>query len=110
MQSIVRLMETALPCRVRARGHPLGEECAVYNFNTTFFNGSRREARLQVRIAAKTMERGLALEPLLDAALVHRGEEPLTGSCTACERNGGGWMEDGDWHIRIAYYDMVFRQ
>ena len=110
MQSIIELMDAALPCPVYARGHPLGEECALYNFNTTQFNGSKREARMQVKIAARTMARVLELERLLDAALVPKGEEPLTATCTACARNGGGWLEDGDWHIRIAYYDMVFRE
>ena len=35
LQSIIELMDAALPCPVYARGHPLGEECALYNFNTT---------------------------------------------------------------------------
>ena len=110
MQTIVRLMEAALPCKVRANGEAKGEECAVYTFNTTLYTGARREARMKVQIAARTMARGIALEEMLDRALVPVGELPVTGTCTACQRNGGGWLVDGDWHIRIAYYDMIFRR
>ncbi len=109
MQSVVEIMERELPCPVYARGHRLGEECAVYSFNTTMYNAARREARMQVKIAAASMLRGLELERALDEALVTKGDAPLTASCLSCQRNGGGWLEDGDFHIRIAYYDLVFR-
>ena len=110
METIVRLMDAALPCKVRANGEAKGEECAVYTFNTTYYNGARREARMKVQIAARTMARGIELEEALDRALVKAGELPLTETCVYCQRNGGGWLADGDWHIRIAYYDMIFRR
>lgn len=109
MQSVIRLMTDALPCRVRANTGKLGEEVAEYGFNTTIFTGSRREARMKVQICARTMARGIELENLLDAALVKPGDLPLTPTCVSCQRNGGGWLVDGDWHIRIAYYDLVLR-
>lgn len=109
MQSIVSLMTAALPCRVRANTGNLGEEVAEYAFNTSLYNGARREARMKVQICARTMARGLALEKLLDEALVKAGDLPLTPTCVSCQRNGGGWLVDGDWHIRIAYFDLVFR-
>lgn len=115
MESVVNLMETVLDaagCRLYARGAdlPSGDQSrAVYNFNTTFFNGARREARLKVNIWAKTMLSGLTLERILDEALVRPGERALTDTCVSCVRNGGGWLEDGDWHIRIAYYDLILR-
>ena len=109
MQSVIAVMRAALPCAVRANTGKLGEEVCEYAFNTTLYNGARREARMKVQIAARTMARGLALEGLLDEALVTRGDAPLTGTCLSCRRNGGGWLVDGDWHIRIAYYDLVLR-
>lgn len=109
MQTIVDIMATALPCKVRANTGRLGEEVAEYVFNTTAYTGARREVRMKVQICARTMTRGLELERLLDEALVKVGERPLTATCVSCTRNGGGWLVDGDWHIRIAYYDMVFR-
>lgn len=109
MQSIVDIMATALPCPVRANTGRLGAEVAEYAFNTTLYNGARREARMKVQICARTMARGLQLEKLLDEALVKQGDRPLTPTCVSCQRNGGGWLVDGDWHIRIAYYDLILR-
>lgn len=110
MQTIVDIMATALPCPVRANTGRMGAEVAEYVFNTTLYDGSHREARMKVQICARTMARGLELEQLLDRALVKTGELPLTSTCVSCQRNGGGWLVDGDWHIRIAYYDFVFRK
>ena len=109
MESVIAIMDEALPCPVRARGADKGAECAVYNFNTTVYNGARREARMKVQLYAKSMLRGLELEKQLDEALVTVSERPLTATVTRCERNGGGWLEDGDWHVRIAYYDLTMR-
>lgn len=114
MQSIVNLMDAALsaldpPVPLVANRGDWGGECVEYTFNTTFYNGARREARMKLHIVAGTMERGLLIEQMLDELLVRKDETPLTDTVTACERNGGGWLEDGDWHIRIAYYDMVIR-
>lgn len=113
MESVVALMADALEaagCTLYARGADKGQtERATYNFNTTTYNGSRREVRLKVQIYAAMMTRGLELEKILDEALVKTGERSLTPTVTACARNGGGWLEDGDGHIRIAYYDLVLR-
>lgn len=109
MQSIVDLMAAALPCPLYARGADKAGERVVYNFNTTTYNGSRREARMKLHIYAPTMTRGLELEQILDETLVKKGERSLTPTVTSCARNGGGWLEDGDGQIRIAYYDLVLR-
>lgn len=113
MQSVVDLMEQALAaegCPLYARGaDKRSGERVVYNFNTTLYNGSRREVRMKLHIYAPTMMRGVALEALLDETLVQKGERSLTPTVTACARNGGGWLEDGDGQIRIAYYDLVLR-
>ena len=109
MQSIVSMMAAALPCPLRANAGKYDEECVEYGFNTTLYNGARYEVRMKLHIVARTMARGLELETLLDRLLVRRDETPLTETVTACARNGGGWLVDGGWHIRIAYYDMVIR-
>lgn len=109
MQSIIALIQSALPCPVAANRTRNTGECCVYDFYYTSYNGSRREARLKASIFAADMERGLELEGMLDSALVKRGEEPLTATVTSCTRNGGGWLTDGDRHIRIVYYDIVMR-
>lgn len=109
MQSIIDLMAEALPCPLLANRAKYGGECVEYTFNTTYFNGSRREVRMKLHIAAATMARGLELEQLLDQLLVPKGERALTSTVTRCVRNGGGWLVDNDMHIRIAYYDLTIR-
>lgn len=110
MEQIVALMERTLaPVPVRATRARKSGACCVYLFNTTLYNGSRREARMKVQIYAPTMREGLALEEALDRALVPVGDAGPTPLCTGCQRNGGGWLEEENGHIRIAYYDMVFR-
>lgn len=113
MESVVALMAEALEaehCPLYARGaDKTGGERVIYNFNTTAWNGSRRDVRMKLHIYAPTMTRGLELETLLDRALVQKGERSLTPTAVSCERNGGGWLEDGDGQIRIAYYDLVLR-
>jgi len=110
MESVIRIMEAALPCPLYARGADKGGERAVYNYNTTTYNAARRETRMKVNIYAATMARAIELERLLDQALVTKSETPLTATVTRCERNGGGYLEDGDGHVRIAYYDFTLRR
>ncbi len=114
MQSVINLIDAALsaltpPVKLTANRGEYGGECVEYTFNTTYYNGARRETRMKLYIAAATMARGLELETMLDELLVRRSEAALTDTVTSCERNGGGWLIDGDWHIRIAYYDMTIR-
>lgn len=109
MNSVISIMEAALPCPVYAnRTRNLGE-CCIYDFNTTSWNGSRRVVRMKTYIYAETMERGLELQDMLDRALVPVGDNHLSTTATGCVRNGGGWLNDGDRHIRIAYYDITLR-
>lgn len=110
MNTVISIMQSALPCPVRAnRTRNLGE-CCVYDFNTTSWNGSRRVVRMKTYIYADTMERGLELQAMLDKALVPIGDNHLSRTVTDCVRNGGGWLNDGDRHIRIAYYDITSRE
>lgn len=109
MNSVIAKMKDALPCPVYAnRTRDLGE-CCVYDYNTTGWNGSRRVVRMKTHIYAETMERGLELQEMLDRAIVPIGDKRLSRTATACERNGGGWLNDGDRHVRIAYYDITLR-
>ena len=110
MNSVITIMQSALPCPVRAnRTRNLGE-CCVYDWNTTSFNGTRRTVRMKTYIYADTMERGIELQNLLDRALVPIGDNHLSRTATNCARNGGGWLMDGDRHVRIAYYDITLRE
>ncbi len=109
MKTIIKLIRDALPCPLYANRTENMGECCVYDFYITSFNGTRRVARLKTTIFAATMERGVELEDMLDRALVPPGELPLTETVTGCTRNGGGWLTDGDRHIRIAYYDITMR-
>lgn len=112
MDNIVTLMAEALEpleCPLYANEAKKAGECVVYTFNTTYYNAARRETRMKLHIAADTMKRSLELEEALDRALVPMGEGPVTQGVTSSVRNGGGWLIDGDMHIRIAYYDFVLR-
>lgn len=114
MISVIALMAEALAAmepavELVANEGEYGGECVEYTFNTTAYNGARREARMKLNIVAASMARGLEIETMLDRLLVRPRERALTPTCVSCARNGGGWLPDGDWHIRIAYYDLVFR-
>lgn len=109
MNTVISIMKSALPCPVYVnRTRNLGE-CCVYDYNTTSWNGSRRVVRMKTYIYAASMERGLELQDMLDKALVPIGDNHLSHTATSCVRNGGGWLMDGDRHIRIAYYDITLR-
>jgi hypothetical protein len=110
MKSLVEIIEKAMPCPVYANETTDRGECMVYDMYTTTFDAAKRNIRMKVNIYAATMERGVELENILDEALVQRGESPLTETVTGCARNGGGWLKDGDRHVRIAYYDIVLRR
>ena len=109
MKSIVAKIKSALPCPVYANEADIAGECAVYDFNTTTFNGTKRMTRMKVHLFSQSMERGIELETILDDAIVSIGEKPFSQTVTSCARNGGGWLRDGDRHVRIAYYDIVLR-
>lgn len=112
MQELIGRLETALAalgCPLYANTTDSLGECAVYKFHTATNNGSRKEINLQLYIRAESMARGLLLEEAADRAVVPLGERPVTSEVTGAARNGGGNMEDGDRHIRIAYYNVVAR-
>ena len=109
MLAMIDRLANALPCPLVAREAQLTGEGAVYNFNTTFFNGARRTARMKLNVYAKTMARAIEIEDAADAAMCTLSETPIATGCTACVRNGGGWYEDGEWQVRVAYYDLTLR-
>lgn len=110
MQSIIAVLAEALPCDLRANRADLRGEGAVYTLHTTYYNAARREARLKVSFYALTMARAIELETAADEAIVRLAESGLTPTVTRCVRNGGGYLDDGDWHVRIAYYDITIRR
>ena len=59
--------------------------------------------------ASATLKTGLLTYDAASLSRVRSVGTLTTPSVTAGERNGGGWLIDGDWHIRIAYYDFVIR-
>ena len=112
MQELIDRLEAALAalgCPLYANHTDNLGECAVYKFYTAADNGSRKEISLQLYVRAESMARGLLLEEAADRAVVPLGERPVTSGVTGAARNGGGSMEDGDRHIRIAYYNIVTR-
>lgn len=109
MKSLIDIMRRALPCPLDANRTSDFGECATYDFNTTTYNGSMRRVRMKTQIFAATMERGLEIQNILDSAIVTMGDDGLTETITGCARNGGGWLNDGDRHVRIAYYDITMR-
>lgn len=109
MKSLIAIMRNALSCPLVANEGVNLEEGAAYTFNTTSYNGARRELRMKVSLWAGSMARALELEEALDLALVRKDETPLTETVVSCVRNGGGYLTDGDRHVRIAYYDIVTR-
>lgn len=110
MKSFLKKMREALPCPLIANRTDYGGECVIYDVNTIRYDGIKRLARVKATIVADTMERGLELEGMLDAALTTLGDCPLTETVTESVRNGGGWLEDGDRHIRIAYYEIIIKR
>lgn len=110
MKSFIDKMRAALkPVPLLANHTGYGGECVIYDVNTIAYDKAKRTARVKATIVTDTMERGLELEGKLDEALVTLGDEALTNTVTTCARNGGGWLNDGDRHIRIAYYEVVIR-
>lgn len=108
MEEILSLMEAALgDCPLVANVTESLSECATYDQYTTAYDGIKRLVTMKVRIFAATMARALELELALDHALVTPGDLPRTASLLNCRRNGGGWINDGDLHCRIAYYELL---
>ena len=102
-------VEAALGCPLDANVTSERGECATYDVTTTAYDGIKRNVTLKVRIYAMTMKRALELETALDRALVTPGDAPLTPTVPSCRRNGGGWINDGNRHCRIAYYELVIK-
>lgn len=110
MDEILDRMEAALgECPLVANVTESLAECATYDQYTTAYDGIKRAVTMKVRIFAATMARALELESALDHALVTPGDLPLTNTCLRCRRNGGGWINDGDRHCRIAYYELLIK-
>ena len=102
-------MESALECSLSANRDTSLKECAVYDFYTTSWDGIKRGIMLKVSIFAQSMQRALQLQNGLERALVTVGDRPLTQTALSCRQNGGGWLEDGDRHCRIAYFELVIK-
>lgn len=102
-------MESALECSLSANRDTNLKECAVYDFYTTSWDGIKRGIMLKVSIFAQSMQRALQLQNSLERALVTMGDRPLTQTALSCRQNGGGWLEDGDRHCRIAYFELVIK-
>lgn len=110
MKSFIAKMRAALaPVPLLANHTGYGGECVIYDVTTLSYDKLKRTVRVKATIVADTDKRALELEGKLDEALVTLGDNPLTDTVTASERNGGGWVADGDRHIRIAYYEIVIR-
>lgn len=110
MKSFIAAMRKCIqPIPLIANRTGYSGECVLYDVNTLSYDKAKRTARIKATIVADSMARALEIENKLDSALVTLGDVPLTDTVTASIRSGGGWMQDGDRHIRIAYYEIVIR-
>lgn len=108
MEELVRLIREALgECPLVANVTWDMEECATYDVTTIGYDGIKRTVSLKVRIFTETLLRGLELEDALDRTLVHPDDRRRSETILRCARNGGGWINDGDRHCRIAYYEVL---
>ena len=110
MKSLIKLMRTAIaPIPLDANKTEHLSDVVVYDLTTLSYDKLKRSVRVKASIVADTMERALEIENQLDEALVTLGDNPLTDTVLSCAHTGGGWMNDGDRHIRIAYYEATIR-
>lgn len=110
MKSLIKLMRTAIaPIPLDANKTEHLSDVVVYDLTTLSYDKLKRSVRVKTSIVADTMERALEIENQLDEALVTLGDNPLTDTVLSCTHTGGGWMNDGDRHIRIAYYEATIR-
>ena len=110
MKSLIKLMRTAIaPIPLDANKTEHLSDVVVYDLTTLSYDKLKRSVRVKASIVADTMEHALEIENQLDEALVTLGDNPLTDTVLSCTHTGGGWMNDGDRHIRIAYYEATIR-
>ena len=111
MKSFIKLMRTAIdPVPLIANKTAYGGgDAVVYDLTTISYDKLGRKMRVKATIISDTMEHALDIENKLDEALITFGDKPLTETVLSCSHNGGGWMNDGDRHIRIAYYETTIR-
>lgn len=110
MKEILDRIATAISVPLRAnRTDDLGEG-VIYEWHTLAFDGVKETVRLKLNIVAATMERTLEILDRVNAAIVPMGDAPLTGSAPVCRLNGGGWLADGERHVRIAYYELILKR
>ena len=111
MNSFIQRMRACIaPVPLVANRAREGGERVIYDVNTLSYDKIKRNVRVKATIVADTDARALEIETKLDSALVTLGDNPLTDTGAASLRSGGGWMTDGDRHIRIAYYEIVIRE
>ena len=109
MQSVIKIMEQALSCELTANRATKLDECAVYDYYSTSWDGVKRAIMLKVSIFAATMQRAAELQTALERALVTPGDRPLTETALTCRQNGGGWLMDGSRHCRISYFELIIK-
>lgn len=109
MQSVIDIMEQAIPCELTANRGTKLQECAVYDYYSTGWDGVKRSIMLKVSIFAPTMQRAVELQDALERALVTPGDKPLTETALSCRQNGGGWLMDGSRHCRISYFELIIK-
>ena len=85
MNSFIQRMRACIaPVPLVANRAREGGERVIYDVNTLSYDKIKRNVRVKATIVADTVAASL--------------------------RSGGGWMTDGDRHIRIAYYEIVIRE
>ena len=110
MKEILDRIATAISVPLRANRTDDLDEGVIYEWHTLAFDGVKETVRLKLNIVAATMERTLEILDRVNAAIVPMGDAPLTGSAPVCRLNGGGWLSDGERHVRIAYYELILNR
>ena len=110
MKEILDKIAAAISVPLRANRTDDLDEGVIYEWHTLAFDGVKETVRLKLNIVAATMERTLEILDRVNSAIVPMGDAPLTGSAPVCRLNGGGWLSDGERHVRIAYYELILKR
>lgn len=110
MKEILDKIAAAVSAPLRANSTEDLGRGVIYEWHTVAFDGVKETVRLKLSIVAETMEETLAMLDAVNAAIVPVGDNPLTGRAPVCRLNGGGWLSDGERHVRIAYYELILKR
>ena len=107
MLSFVAALKTAVNVPLYANQCDDAGTCVVYDLNPLSYDGIKSKWRAKIQIRCNSMAEGLAIQSDISKRLCTVGDNQLTETVLTCRQNGGGWLEDGDKHVRIVYYEFL---